>query len=176
VSFDKKPDHKHKKSSRGLSATEDTGPEDSIGTSDISSNKGPEKCNISHNELRKLRPKKSSLWPADTGASSHMAYQPSCFRSLLTPIKRRPIQVRGGVLYAREKGTAVLTCEDGFTIKLSDVLFVPDLGINLLSARRLCQAGLKGNFNSRKMFFKRGEKTIIEAIMSQGLYIVLHVN
>src|SRR5438045_5250702 len=72
-----------------------------------------------------------------------MCDQPNLFRQLI-PIKRRMVKVGGGVLYANHKGTANLVCQDGSSMLLADCLYVPDLGVNLLSARRLCEAGLKG--------------------------------
>ena len=93
----------------------------------------------------------------------------------LKPIPRRAIRVGGGVIYARQKGTANLVCKDGSSMLLSDVLYVPGLGVNLLSARRICQAGLKGLFTATEMYFKLGKEKVIKATMSNGLYIVTHV-
>jgi hypothetical protein len=59
---------------------------------------------------------------------------------------------------------------------LKNMLYVPKLGANLLSARRLCEAGLVGSFNSGKMYFKLNGKTIIKATMENGLYILNHVS
>jgi hypothetical protein len=126
---------------------------------------------LSREEICKVTP---STWPADTGASSHMSDQRNLFRELI-PIPRRTIRVGGGVLYAREKGTAVLMCKDGSSMLLADTLFVPNLGVNLLSGRRMCQAGLKGSIREDKLYFKLGKKRIVHATMQQGLYIVTHV-
>jgi hypothetical protein len=115
-----------------------------------------------------------SEWPADTGASSHMSDQPNLFRNL-EPIKRRTVKVGGGVLYANHRGTANMVCPDGSSMLLADCLYVPDLGVNLMSARRLCEGGLKGAFNDKKMYFKNGNKTIVRATMREGLYIVTNV-
>ncbi len=119
--------------------------------------------------------KHSNSWPADSACSTHMAHQPSCFRSPLVAIKRTPIQVGGGVLYARQKGTAEVRALDGTSMLVSNCLFVPDLGISLLSVRRLCEAGLKGEIDHKKLYLRRGKKTIIEATMTNGLYLVSHV-
>ena len=86
------------------------------------------------------------------------------------------IKVRGGVMYANQMGTVDMMCKDGSSLLLKDVLYVPGLGINLLSARRVCQAGLYGVFTNTKMYFMNKEKEkIISAKMSDGLYIVTHV-
>jgi hypothetical protein len=64
---------------------------------------------------------------------------------------------------------------DRTIILVSNCLFVPDLGISLLSIRRLCEAGLKGEIDYKKMYLRRGIKIIIEAIMTNGLYLISHV-
>jgi hypothetical protein len=114
-----------------------------------------EVCNLSRDDISKVTP---VSWPADTGASSPMSDQPSIVRQMI-PIKRRRIQVGGGVLYSEAKGTVNLTCKDGSSMILKNVLFVPKLGANFLSARRLCEAGLVGCFDSGNMYFKLNGKT-----------------
>jgi hypothetical protein len=68
-----------------------------------------------------------------------------------------------------------VVCKDGSSTWLLDVLLVPNLGVNLLSGRRICAAGLKGRFNSHALCFKLGKKIIIEATMDDGLYVVSHI-
>ena len=58
---------------------------------------------------------------------------------------------------------------------LSDILYVPGLGVNLLSTRHVYQAGLKAQFNNTYIYFKFGRKKVIEATINNGLYIVTHV-
>jgi hypothetical protein len=67
-------------------------------------------------------------------------------------------------------------CKDGSSMVLKNVLYIPKLGTNLLSARRLCKVGLVGSFNLGTMYFKLNGKTIIKAKMENGLYIVNHVS
>ena len=83
-----------------------------------------------------------AIWPADTGATSHMSDQCSLFRSL-KPIRPKRVKVEGGELKAEYMGDAELVCPDGSSILLADVLFVPKIGVNLLSVWRLCQLGLR---------------------------------
>ena len=131
-----------------------------------------ETCHLSKDEISKATP---HSWASDTAASSHMSDQPSIFRHMI-PIKRRKILVGGGEIYSDHRGVAELTCADGSSMLLKDVLFVPGLGVNLLSARRLCQAGLKGSLDSNTMVFKLGKKRIVTATMTNGLYVVSHVS
>jgi hypothetical protein len=60
------------------------------------------------------------------------------FRGLLTQIKRRYIQVRGGVLFSNCIGTAALEDGKGNVLLILDTLFVLELSANLLLTRRLC--------------------------------------
>ena len=79
----------------------------------------------------------SSLWVSDTGATAHMTDQRQLFRSL-APVKRRTIKVRGGKLYLWHIGVCELRVLSRRTILLKDVLFVLNLGVNLLSSRKIC--------------------------------------
>jgi hypothetical protein len=144
--------------------------ETSTGTSDTEDEEF-ETCRLSKDILGKASP---STWAGDTGASSHMSDQPSLFRRMIK-IKRRLVRVGGGELYADWKGEAHVVCKDGSSTWLSDVLLVPNLGVNLLSGRRMCAAGLKGRFNSHALCFKLGKKIIIKATMDDGLYVVSHI-
>jgi hypothetical protein len=131
-----------------------------------------EVCRLSKEEISKATP---STWPADTGATSHMSDQPSLF-STMKPIKARRVKVGGGELLAKHKGSARLRCADGSSMILKDVLYVPKLRINLVSARKLCQVGLKGSFDENHMYFKQGPKTVVTATMTNGLYVITHVS
>ena len=52
------------------------------------------------------------------------------------------------------KGVENIVCKNESSITLLDTLYVPGLGVNLLSARRVCEAGLVGSFDDNNMFFK----------------------
>ena len=58
----------------------------------------------------------------------------------LIPIVPKRVKVGGGELKSEFSGDVQMRCKDGSSMLLSDVLFVPNLGVNLLSVRRLCQA------------------------------------
>lgn len=118
-----------------------------ISDSDSNQDENDEVCRLSTEEISKATP---SLWPADTGAVSCMSDQSSLFSTMI-PINARRAKVRGGELVARHIGNAKLQCIDGSSIVLKDVLYVPNIGVNLVSARRLCQAGLKDSFDDSHM-------------------------
>ncbi|KAG9243450.1 hypothetical protein BJ878DRAFT_510630 [Calycina marina] len=100
----------------------------------------------------------------------------SRYHQFLSNIKRRTIMVGGGKLYSDQKRTVELVCEDGSAMVLSDVLYEPNLGVDLLSGRRLCEHGLRGAFDSVHMHFMQDSKRIVTATMNQGLYIVSHIS
>ena len=113
-----------------------------------------------------------SRWAADSGATSHMTDQPNLFRGPLTTIPCRTIRVGGGKLYSNQMGIVEMRAESG-SMLLDKVLFVPRLGVNLLSTRKICsQDHITGAFDDKKMWFTRSGKRIIKADISEGIYIV----
>ena len=70
---------------------------------------------------------------------------------------------------------SIIGVYSGYHEKVKNVLYVPDLGISLMSARRVCDAGLKGHFNSTLVYFKKDGRKIIKATLQDGLYIVNHI-
>jgi Pol polyprotein len=98
------------------------------------------------------------------------------FRTPLTPISRRTILVGGGQLYARWKGTAEIQVKDCRSILISDVLYVPNLGANLLSSRKLCSKGLTFTGDNKTMAFWHNEVKVLEASEQGGVYILSWIN
>jgi len=84
------------------------------------------------------------------------------------------------VLYSWQKGEADIVCADGSSMVLQDVLYVPNLGISLLSAQKLCNLGMEGGFNHTQMYFYNKEdphmRKLITATHQKGLYVVSHVS
>jgi hypothetical protein len=182
-SSDKKPHSRQKK--HGHAAIHDS---ESDATSDYSStdseSKDPqdsdddettkpktEKVMLSKESIRKSTP---HIWALDTGASSPMTDQLHLFRDL-RPISKVSIQVGGGMLYSRLRGTALVSATDGTSCYLDNVLYVPKLGVNLVSAKKLCKGGYRGAFDEETIWITRENKTVMTAEQSQGLYIVKHV-
>ena len=91
----------------------------------------------------------------------------------MIPIKRRVIKVGGGRLYADQCRTAVLRAPNSNEALLVNVLYIPLLGVNLLSGRKLCQRGLIGHFNKHYLWLddKQGNR-VIQAKEYGGVYIV----
>ena len=129
-----------------------------------------EKVMLSKESIRKSTPK---IWALDTGASSHMTDQIHLFRTeTLVSTAQVPIQVGGGHLYSTKKGTAKVDAKDKSSGYLENVLYVPKLGVNLISAKKLCKGGLTGTFDDENIWITRGNKEVLEAKQSKGLYVV----
>ena len=117
-----------------------------------------------------------SDWVADSGASSHMTDQHRLFSTPLTRIKRRYIKVGGGRLHADYCGTVRMCDQAGNSALLSSVLYVPQLGVNLLSGKRMCGKGLRGSFDEKALYMHdRHGNLAIEAREHGGVYIVNHI-
>jgi len=133
-----------------------------------------EKVMLSKEMIRKSTP---TTWALDTGASSPMTDQLHLFREeSLRSTSKVPIQVGGGMLYSHQRGTALVNAVDGTSGYLENVLFVPKLGVNLISAKKLCKGGLRGAFDDENIWITEGNKTVLQASQSQGLYIVKHIS
>jgi hypothetical protein len=65
-----------------------------------------------------------------------MTDDPNLFRGVMVPIKRHTIKVRGGRLFADSIGQVEMRVV-GVSLILDDILYVPGLGVNLLSSRKL---------------------------------------
>jgi hypothetical protein len=120
----------------------------------------------------KIRKVPYSYWCSDSCASSHMTDDKSLFRSPLVSIRQRTILVGGGQLYANQKGTTELKVKGSGSILISDVLYVPHLGVNLLSSKRLCSKGLTFTGDYTNMAFWRHHDKILEASKKGGVYII----
>jgi hypothetical protein len=75
----------------------------------------------------------------------------------------------------RQKGTIEVYALNKTIMLISNCLFILDLGISLLSIRRLCEVGLKGEIDYKKLYLKRGTKIVIKARMTNRLYLILYV-
>jgi hypothetical protein len=69
-------------------------------------------------------------------------------------------------------GTAELRVKGSGSILISDVLYVPNLGVNLLSSKKLCSKGLIFTGDDKKMAFWRNQEKVLEASVKGGVYIL----
>ena len=70
----------------------------------------------------------------------------------------------------------MLRAPDSNEALLVNILYIPSLGVNLLSGRKLCQRGLIRHFNERHLWLddKQGNR-VIQAKEYGGVYIVLAI-
>lgn len=78
--------------------------------------------------------------------------------------------VGGGSFFATFMGVAKVICQDRSSILISRVLYVPDLGVNLLSCRRLCDISLSIVFDTKKGISRLNTviKRLLELICSMN--------
>jgi uncharacterized membrane protein len=61
---------------------------------------------------------------------------------------------------------------------LLDVLYVPDLGINLLLGQKVCKKGFKVSFNATKLYFKHkvsSKEKVIQVYLTNRIYIITNI-
>jgi hypothetical protein len=88
-------------------------------------------------------------------------------------INRVPIQVVGGILYSNYSGTFGVHGLDGSTGLLSNVLWVLNLGVNLVSARSVCKyGGFTRSFNNNDMYIMTEKQVKIHTTLDSGPYVV----
>ncbi|CCU83133.1 hypothetical protein BGHDH14_bgh04759 [Blumeria hordei DH14] len=151
------------------STSEDSPEEESESDSDFHK---PQKVMLTKELISKSTP---AAWVLDTGATFPMTDQIHLFRGKLKNIHPITIQVGGGTLTSSHRGTVVVKCADGLWGIAENVFYVPNLGVNLLSAKRLCRTGMEGHFDEKNVWIKDENKTMIHAVQSDGLYIVKHI-
>ena len=70
------------------------------------------------------------------------------------------------MLYSRQKGTALVKAVDGSLCYLENVLYVPKLGINVVSAKKLCKGGYRGAFDEENIQITKGNRNVMTAEQS----------
>jgi hypothetical protein len=102
-----------------------------------------------------------------------MTDQLQLFRGPLMRIRRRTIKIGGGKLYSDYINTVEMRVRDGESTRLAKTLYIPELGVNLLSGRKLCELELKETWdrNGLYLYNNKGHE-IIGAIRRGGVYII----
>lgn len=85
-------------------------------------------------------------------------------------MKRRTIKVGGGVWHTDHMGTVILRSRSGKEVIIEQVYHVPGLGANLLSCRKLCMLGLKGNFDIDSTYLQLNGIDVLKADHKEGVY------
>ena len=82
-------------------------------------------------------------WILDTGASAHMTWDKRMFSSFKPIVTTRKVQTGGARLAIEGIGTVRIADTANNTIRFKNVLYVPDLGVNLISVGTLCDKGVR---------------------------------
>jgi hypothetical protein len=111
------------------------------------------------------QPTTEDTWHIDSCASSHMTYNKALFESI-NYSDRRDVEVGNGTLLASMGiGTVVITLQDGKSVQLQDVLYVPALKCHLISVGKLIQKGYICQFRAGGVdIIQRGR------ILAHGVY------
>ena len=107
----------------------------------------------------------SSGWVIDSGASRHMTYNKAIFTNM-RPYRTTIRVANGQQLFSAGVGI-ISTNIDGEDIRMSDVLYVPELDVNLLSIAALNRKGLNVSFTQRGVEILR-EGTLVATGILRG--------
>ncbi len=115
-------------------------------------------------------------WVADSDVFSHMTDQLQLFSNFLVYIKRCIIKVEERKLYVNHCDTAIMQDYHENSVKLSSVLHVSKLKMNLLSERRMCKKDLQESFDDKDLYMhNKWEKQMIEILECKNVYIVKRI-
>ena len=65
------------------------------------------------------------------------------------------------MLYSREKGIVLVSGINNSLYYLENILYIPKLGVNLISAKKLYKGSYKGAFNEENIWITKGNRNII---------------
>lgn len=130
---------------------------------------GKDYTNCLFNELETI-----NGWIIDSGASSHMTPKKNLFSEINTNHKSDVIVANGQVIEAKGIGSVDINVKSGeksfMTLKLNNVLWVPDLDGNLFSVRKFTSEGNKMKFDHEKVYLERSNETQAIGTMKQNHY------
>ncbi len=113
-------------------------------------------------------------WLLDTGATHHMTSLKENFEEDFQEGETRVAMADGRKILARGRGTTkieLVTTTGTLKVDLKDTLFVPELAGNLLSGRKIVQAGNKIEMGKDKVTIRNQKGEVVaEALPIDGLY------
>ena len=109
----------------------------------------------------------------DSGATSHCSPYREDF-SQLTSIPTREFKgINGSSISAIAIGTIHIKCGKGQRLTLKDALYIPDVGLCLISIGQLSDDGLHASFTATTCDIQRGSKMIAKGSQhGKGLYML----
>jgi transposase InsO family protein len=118
-------------------------------------------------------------WYVDSGATQHMTCQKEWFQTFESIPPRQVALGDDYVLEAVGRGEVLLKLESGDNqelARLTEVLFVPDLTVNLLSVRRLVDRNIRVEFDAESSCLLKtedGKEVLARTMMDCNLYRLL---
>ena len=107
-------------------------------------------------------------WWLDTRATRHVCCNKSAFCSLdLTPIEEKLYMGNSSTSDIMGIGSVILKLTSGKEMKLTHILYVPDIRKNLISGFLLCNHGFKMVFESRKIVLSKNG-VYVERVLLRG--------
>ncbi len=119
----------------------------------------------------------TKMWVVDSGASDHMCHDASMFHELRDSAKAKHIMVADGTeLEVKGEGTIYAKSwrksDDGAPEwEMKNVLYVPDLEVNLLSVSTLTEEGYTINFDKKVFNIKKDQEQFAKLGRLGGLYV-----
>lgn len=112
----------------------------------------------------------------DSGATDHLVHQLNVFTTiedLDVPLKIT-IAKKGEFITASKRGTIDVISNHGVKGVLENVLYAPEIPYNLLSVKRIQEAGMTAIFDANgEVLIKRGNKTIISGKPINNLILII---
>ena len=115
--------------------------------------------------------KNPKQWWVDTGATRHVCFEKSMFSTYQKFDQKERLYMGNSAVFMIEgSGTVILKFTSGKTVKLNDVLHVPDIRKNLISGAVLSKKGFKMVFESDKMVLSKDGIYIGRGYLCDGLF------
>lgn len=116
-------------------------------------------------------------WFLDSGATEHMSKNLNAFYEYSELSEPHPVKIgNGSIMYGKGVGKIDVLVFDGqkwHEKHLADVLYVPNLHVNLFSQGRCLDKGYILTSNSTECVFKDGARVVAKGIRKTGLYRML---
>lgn len=113
-------------------------------------------------------------WIIDSGATCHISGQKDLFEELDENFKEKVFVANGQQVSAQGKGVLTVQLLNKFgkciTVKISDVLYIPEVKGNLISVRRLTQLGFNVYFDKDFCEITKDQKQVAIGDLKSNLY------
>lgn len=114
------------------------------------------------------------VWLIDSGASSHMTGR----KDILTDVISRSGQVtiaNNQMLSVEAAGKTLILTDDG-EVELQNVLYVPGLGVNLISVNEVVAHGYNIEFGAKECRISKGGRRVLTCKQTRGTYKIKQSN